>query len=404
MRGSKIGSTRTILMYAQDGRGLGHINRTLSIARHVLDAHPDSVAYIVTKSPIARLFTLPPRCDYIKLPKALNPEGVEPKSREMREAEERPCRALRSQLLCAAAVGLKPDLVIVDHEPLGSKGEFRDGLYALKAASPTTRFVCGLRDIMDEAAGICELWRQLGVYEALEDLYDGIAVYGSPALFDVASAYTIPPSVRDKLHYCGFITREPPTVDPLAVRRELGLPPAGRLVLASVGGGDDGYPVLEAALRAIERLQARIPDLAAILVTGPFMPVEQQAALQARSSPKCRVLVQADNFKLMAAADAIVSMGGYNSVWEALAVARPLVIVPRATHKVEQLIRAQTLAAHDLARWVHPERMNCPDLVEAIEWALGCNRQAYARQVRDIIPAFDGAVQLTAYLSRWLGD
>src|SRR5205807_4847089 len=34
---------------------------------------------------------------------------------------------------------------------------------------------------------------------------------------------------------------------------------------------------------------------------------------------------------------------------------RPLVIVPRATHKVEQQIRAETLAARGLARWVRSE-------------------------------------------------
>src|SRR5687768_16791826 len=32
---------RTILFYAQDNRGLGHINRTLTIARHVLAAYPN---------------------------------------------------------------------------------------------------------------------------------------------------------------------------------------------------------------------------------------------------------------------------------------------------------------------------------------------------------------------------
>jgi len=34
--------TRTMLLYAQDNRGMGHINRTLTIVRHVLAAHPDS--------------------------------------------------------------------------------------------------------------------------------------------------------------------------------------------------------------------------------------------------------------------------------------------------------------------------------------------------------------------------
>ena len=58
--------TRTLLLYAQDSRGLGHITRALTIARRILAAYPTSVAYIATKSPVASNFTLPERCDYIK--------------------------------------------------------------------------------------------------------------------------------------------------------------------------------------------------------------------------------------------------------------------------------------------------------------------------------------------------
>src|SRR6058998_1396021 len=257
-------------------------------------------------------------------------------------------------MLRDAALGLAPDLVLVDHEPLGSKGEFRDGLRALKAERPTTRFVCGMRDIQDDAARIRALWQEVGVYDALENLYDAIAVYGSRTIYDVAEAYAIPPSVRSKLHYCGYIVRDPPAVDAGALRERNGWPQKGPMIVATVGSGYDGYPVLEAARAAVERLQAKFPGLHAILVTGPFMPAEKQALLRARANARCRVLTWADNFELMAAADAVVSMGGYNSVWEALVQARPLVIVPRATHKVEQQIRAETLAARGLARWVHP--------------------------------------------------
>src|SRR6059036_3079589 len=329
-------------------------------------------------------------------------EGVERSPAEEEAAKQR-FRTIRGQILRAAALGLAPDLVLVDHEPLGAKGEFRDGLYALKAQCPGTKFVFGLRDIMDDVGRIQGQWRELGVYDALEHLYDGIAVYGSPALYDVAEAYDIPAAVQPKLHYCGYVVRDPPALDPARLRQELGLPPQGPLIVATVGSGSDGYPVLEAAQAAVERLRAQVPELHTVMVTGPFMPAEQQARLQARATATCHVVSQADNFQLMAAADAVVSMGGYNSVCEALFVARPLVIVPRATHKVEQQIRAETLAAHGLARWVHPRDLSCDGLAEAMEWALRCDRRAYERRVREAIPSFDGADRLTAYLSRWLG-
>ena len=394
---------RTLLLYAQDRQGLGHITRSLTIARHLLARYQDAVVYLATKSALAGHFTLPERCDYIKLPSLLTPSGWQGTALEEEDAK-RHFRELRGAILTDAALGLAPDLVLVDHEPLGAKGEFAAGLRALKAARPDTRFVFGLRDIMDDPERIREQWRELGVYDALEHLYDGIAVYGSPALHDVAEAYAVPPCVRPKLHYCGYIVREPPPrVDPAEVRRELGLPAGAALVLATVGSGSDGFPVLDAAVAALDRLTAKRPDLHAIVVTGPFMPADQRAELERRATASCRVVPEADTLRLFAAADAVVSMGGYNSVCEALAAARPLVIVPRATDKVEQAIRAELLAARGLVSCVHPRELAPDRLAEAIEWALGCDRVAHARRVREIIPSFDGAARLTAYLGRWLG-
>src|SRR5439155_23058305 len=114
----------------------------------------------------------------------------------------------------------------------------------------------------------------------------------------------------------------------------------------------------------------------------------------ARAHPRRCVVSRADNFQIMAAADAVVSMGGYNSVCEALAVARPLVIVPRETHKVEQAIRAEVLAARGVARCVHPKDLNGETLAAALAWALGCDRAAHEARVREMIPSFDGAARL----------
>src|SRR6266581_6651100 len=244
--------TRTLLLYAQDNRGLGHINRTLTIVRRLLAAYPNVVAYIASKSQIARNFGLPKRCDYIKLPTRLVPEAIElGQTAQEEEAAIRHFRQIRSRILCETALGLAPELVLVDHEPLGTKGEFRDGLYSLNAQCPGTRFIFGLRDIMDDAASIRALWRELGVYDAFENLFDGIAVYGSRQLYDVAEAYAIPPSVRSKLHYCGFVVRDLPSRNGQFVRQHHELPAKGPLVFATVGSGYDGYPVLEATVEAL---------------------------------------------------------------------------------------------------------------------------------------------------------
>jgi predicted glycosyltransferase len=255
---------------------------------------------------------------------------------------------------------------------------------------------------MDHPDRIKAQWEAMGAHNAFRALFDGIVVYGSQRLFDVAEAYGIPEDIRPKLHYCGYMVRERPSADPAEVRRQYGLPPDGPLVVATIGGGSDGHPVLEAAQEAIARLQTRRPGLAGILVTGPFMPADLKAALRAKATPTCPVVEHADIFQLIAAGDAVVSMAGFNTVCEALSLGRPLVLVPRSTDKVEQEIRARVLAGHDLARWIHPGALTPDRLVEELTWALDCDRSALLGRVRDIIPDFDGATRLTRYLGPWM--
>lgn len=386
-----------ILLYAQDQRGLGHINRTLTIARHLLEAHPRAVAYIATRSPINNGFVMPERCDYIKLATRIIPDCFQ------RDVEDkRHFRRARRHMLRDAAECLSPDLVIVDHEPLGANGEFREGLYALREMRPDATLIYGLRDIMDDPDRIKAQWETSGAYSAFRTLFDGIAVYGSRSLFDVAEAYGIPEDIRPKLHYCGYMVRDRPSADPAEVRRRYGLPCDGPLVVATVGGGFDGYPVLEAAQEAIARLQTMRPGLSGILVTGPHMPAALKAALRAKATPRCPVFESADCFQLISAADTVIGMAGYNNVCEVLACGRPLVIVPRSTDKTEQEIRARLLAERDLARWIHPRDLTADRLANAVEWGLRCDRSALAARVREVIPAFDGAVRLTKYLDRWM--
>jgi hypothetical protein len=49
--------------------------------------------------------------------------------------------------------------------------------------------------------------------------------------------------------------------------------------------------------------------------------------------------------------------------------------------------------------------LNGESLAAEIEWALGQDAEAHARRVRAVLPSFDGATRLAAYLSPWLsGD
>jgi predicted glycosyltransferase len=231
-------------------------------------------------------------------------------------------------------------------------------------------------------------------------------VCGSPRVFDVVQQYELSVTVQSKLHYCGYIVREPPTPSRDEVRREYGLAPSGRLVVVAVGGGSVGYPVHEAGLEAVRELRSECPDLEAVLVTGPLAAAEQTAALQSRAEAGVRVLRQADNFRLLMAADAVVSMSGYNSVAEALVAECPMLLSPMpptGSSLMEQVLRAEALARLGVARVVPYEMLSSAAVANGMRQTLQVDRALHARRVREAGISFDGANWLARHVAPRLG-
>jgi predicted glycosyltransferase len=121
----------------------------------------------------------------------------------------------------------------------------------------------------------------------------------------------------------------------------------------TTGGGGDGYKVMETYLSMLESYGTDIP-YKSILITGPFMPKQDRKKIFKRAKKlKIRTFHFYRNMeKLMAAADVVVTMGGYNTLCEILSLKTISLIVPRDNPRKEQLIRAQILNQHGLADYL----------------------------------------------------
>src|SRR5574342_165073 len=61
-------TVRKILIYSQDGFGLGHLRRNLNICAQIAKLWPQASCLIIAHSPVAPFFKLPRNCDFIKIP------------------------------------------------------------------------------------------------------------------------------------------------------------------------------------------------------------------------------------------------------------------------------------------------------------------------------------------------
>ena len=346
-----------VFLYSHDTYGLGHLRRNLAIAEHLLARKPAFAVRLLTGSPVIGSWTLPDGLDVTALEPVVK-TGVETYAPRNSNLPFSLVKAYREALILRAVIQERPDILLVDHAPAGMNAELLSTLAFIRREMPGTQLILGLRDILDSPETVREIWRDQGIIPLMEHLYDHILVYGSSALFDVVEEYGVPAHVAAKFSYCGYVSRPTKRAALAATDR----PPT---VLVTAGGGEDGYFLMEAYLKALTKMP---PGRArSRIVTGPLMSAGQREALNALAAADLDVEITASTTDLpilLEHADLVIAMGGYNTCVEIVASGKPAILVPRAAPRAEQKMRAAMFERLGLAWSLDPG----PDLAGRLAW------------------------------------
>ncbi|HYH22364.1 MAG TPA: glycosyltransferase [Azospirillum sp.] len=325
-----------VLIYSHDTFGLGHLRRCRAIAHALVERRRNVSVLILSGSPIVGSFDFNARVDFVRIPGVTKRRDGEYSALNLDMGVDE-VLGLRAALIRHTAEAFRPDLFIVDKEPLGLRGEVADTLAILKGRG--VPLVLGLRDVLDEPALLAPEWQRKNVLPALKTLYDELWVYGPPGLCDPLEGVAVPPSVRRKMRYTGYLRREAPAATEANANGADA--PGHPYILVTPGGGGDGEALVDWVLRAYES-DPGIP-WRAVVVLGPFMHPDRRAAFLARAGalPQVTATVFEPRLEsLMRASAGVVAMGGYNTFCEILSFDRPALIVPREVPRREQFIRA----------------------------------------------------------------
>jgi len=334
-RGSRI------LIYSHDTFGLGHLRRCRAIAHALVGAYSNLSVLILTGSPIIGSFDFRARVDFVRVPGVIKLRNGNYTSLSLYIDIDDTVR-IRESIIHHTADVFEPDIFIVDKEPLGLRGEIENTLHMLKDRG--TRLVLGLRDVLDEPELLQPEWDRKEAMPALETLYDEIWIYGHKDIYHPLNGLDPSDEVRAKTVFTGYLPRTLPEPEPLEHWPQIADKP---FILVTTGGGGDGEGLIDWVLSTYET-QKNLP-LPALLVLGPFMSADHQVEFQARASllENVEVIVFHNRIEqLMARAQAVVAMGGYNTFCEVLTLDKPTLIVPRMVPRKEQYLRAEK--AHKL--------------------------------------------------------
>ncbi|MGD9879002.1 MAG: glycosyltransferase family protein [Reyranella sp.] len=329
--------SKRVLLYSHDSFGLGHVSRCRTIANHIVAADHSLSVLILSGSPVIGSYEFRSGIDFVRIPGVVKQiETGEYDSANLRVGVEHTLE-MRTRIIRDTADIYRPDLFIVDKEPLGLRGEVVPALKLLKERG--TPLVLGLRDVMDDPAALAQEWQRKNVVPALRDLYDEIWIYGLPQINKPLTGIQVPPSVRHKMVYTGYLRRDLPLHADIPHEIE---EIDGPFILVTPGGGGDGADLVDWVLAAYES-DPHIP-YGAVIVFGPFMSAAEREAFKERAArfPNIRTLTFTNNLGvLMQRAAGVVAMGGYNTFCEILSFDKKAIIVPRTRPRLEQFIRAR---------------------------------------------------------------
>ncbi len=364
---TQSGEAPRVMLYSQDGFGLGHLRRTSLIAAALTQACSSAAVLTVIDSRLGAFFEPAPNQDFLKLPSIVKIGPGEWQAVGL-PLDFPQVHAVRSELLRATARSYQPHLLLVDHMPHGAMGELLPTLEALRRDGGT-RIVLGLRDIIDAPAVTREVWAREGAYEAIERYYDQVLVYGRRDVFDLGAQYGLPPAVAGRVRYTGYVAAPGKGQEAARLRVRYGAGEgSGRgLIVAMAGGGADGYPLLRAVLDALPLVRQRQP-CTAVLVTGPFMPSGRRRELQRRArAADARVHISVgDTLSHIRAADVVAAMAGYSTTVEVLGARTPAILVPRRGPSAEQRTRASLFAGRGWIRAIDPDDLDVETLAAAL--------------------------------------
>ena len=393
---------KRVLIYSHDTFGLGNIRRMLEVARHLVQASPEVSVLVITGSPMLHAFRIPERVDYVKLPCLSRDVEGRYGARFLDLSLDQTVR-LRANLIRSTIADFAPDLILVDKKPFGVEDELAGAFAALPGSVRRPRLMLLLRDILDSPEETTRVWRKNGYFEAIDAYYDQVLVVGSPEIFDLRSEYALPPFASAKVRFCGYIAREPGRHTRAAARHALGVAEGEPLVLVTPGGGEDGHRLIDLCLQGLSA-QPPAERVRTHIVCGPEMREAPRAAIERAALQLPQVSVQDfsdDMMSLMAAADVVLAMGGYNTVCELLTLHKRAVIVPRVRPVQEQAIRADRMAARGLLRTLHPEQLTPARLWQALRAELHAELHEHAPLPR--LESMRGLERVTAAIFDSIG-
>ena len=354
------------LLYAHDGRGLGHVSRTVAVGLALKRLNPQSRVLLVTGSAQAAMMIGRGPLDWIKLPsyQTVLTDGV-PEGRDGNAGYYKSVLGnLRGEMLASLVKICRPHCALVDHNPFGKRKELLEALDL--ADHIRCRWVLGLRGIIGDDK---DLWSSRSS-ELVAKHYQRVLWYGDSTVLGSEPLQRLRDHFGNRVDEMGYVSRalefgylqDNQSSADEKVGCTVALPWFGERSSAMVEG-------LHQALQAIGGSRGRF---------HLFVPEAQLTGLREvfRDLSFCRVEPISERYlvSLVQSGSAMI-YGGYNSIVDVAATGIPALVVLRSTQDREQQEHVHRLQKSAGLQWqvIEEDEVSGPALEEALRFLLAAS-------------------------------
>ena len=365
---------KRIMIYCQHLAGMGHLIRSAEIIRSLVKDF--QVCFVNGGQPVPE-FGLPAEAEAVYLP------GLWQDGRDLKPVDEsqslEAVKTRRKQILLEVFDRFQPDCLITECFPFSKvKLEFEliPLLERTQASARPVRVICSLRDLImtQPLSTKARAKREARVCELIGQYYDAILFHSDANFLRLENCFPNIDALKCDIIYTGYVAQSPPEQQPLTAEDIAALNDPAPAIVASVGGGRHGYPLLNALFEA-SSLLARTHPHQIYAFAGPFMPEEEFSQLQQAAANRPNVTLRRFTARLidyLEKADLSVSLGGYNTTMNLLRTQVRSLVLPSLAkgQNNEQSIRAEKLAELGVLDLLEPDDLDAERLTRIITTCL----------------------------------
>lgn len=364
------GKKGKILLYYHHFGGLGHGTRMAAICKELKALGSCEMVVINSGKP-------QPELGIQKYARLVNLPSFEAASGLFAglKATEGALQALRKRrdILNEIRLIFKPDVAVFEHYPFG-RGALKKEIAAYIAvlSAGGCKVYSSVRDIIDQSLDVEELQEQLKHFH-------GVLVHADKEMGFMTS-FVPPVGLSDKMFFTGRVASfERADLRDIQQVREEFVVMDKKWIVISVGGGIDGEGLLARLVRLKNMLDQAVV-CSFLIATGPNMRLDHYEALRKSIGDRKDIVLTRfmEGFPdCVNAADLSISMGGYNSVNNALLTGTRTLIFARRTDK-EQTSRGQVFKEYVQ---LVDESISDEDLIQMMRTAMEQGKIAYSKSM-----------------------